>query len=237
MISLGGDPKQELPLPGSEGVVLRVIVRPVPENELPLVPRGTRYVTIFLINHRKPVGKPEQDRGYIFQTKFEVTCTGGLIARPNLRGAREKDDIDEQIGDLQYRDACEFVSGHGISTSAHVVSREGKPFCDQVATCWVPMAEVEKVAPAQVDDVTLEMEALAKLGDRSRIRPAVGALVTAYRAWLTAQAATPLDTVTRKDTAASLLEAGGRAAGRIEAGIVLLERIRSRSRRSARPTR
>ncbi len=223
VVSLSGDAKQEIPLEGSEGVVVRVIVRPVPENELPLVPRGTRYVTIFLVNHRKPVGKPEQDRGYIFQTKLEVACASGFIARPNLRGARQEEDIDEKIGDLQYRDACEFVVGHGVSTFAHVVPREGEAFCDRVATCWVPTAEVEKVAPARVDDVMLSMDELAALGDRSQLRPAVGALVTAYRAWLTTQAATPLDTATRKDTAASLLDAGRRACDRIEAGIVLLE--------------
>ncbi|MFS8067389.1 MAG: hypothetical protein ACMG6S_13595 [Byssovorax sp.] len=85
------------------------------------------------------------------------------------------------------------------------------------------MAEVEKVAPAEVKGVTLGMEALANLGDRAQIRPAVGALVLAYRAWLTEQGETNLDTDTRRDIAASLLEAGRRAEERIEAGILVLE--------------
>jgi hypothetical protein len=223
VVALDGEPKHDVPVPGSEGLVLRVVVRKVPENELPLVPPGTRYVTLFLVNHRKAFDRPEQDRGYIFQTRFEVTCASGFIARPNLRGARSDDDIDEKVGDLQYRDAREFVSGHGISTEARVTLRDGEAFCDQIATCWVPMAEVEKVAPATVDDVMLEMDALAQLGDKSRLRPAVGALVTAYKAWLAEQGETKLDTDTRRDTAASLLHAGRRAGDRIEAGIVLLE--------------
>lgn len=222
-IALGGDPKQELLLDGSEGVVLRVVVRPVPENEVPLVPKGTRYVTIFLVNQKRPIPKPEQDRGYIFQTKFEVACSNGFIARPNLRGARKDDDIDEKIGDLQYRDAYELVVGHGVSTVAHVELRSGKPFCERVATCWVPTAEVEKVSPAFVTGVELRMEELARLSDGSLLRPAVGALVTEYQTWLKAQAATELDTETRKETATSLLDAARRACDRIEAGVRLLE--------------
>lgn len=35
----------EDPLPDSEGVSLHVVLRPVPESELALVPRGTRYAT------------------------------------------------------------------------------------------------------------------------------------------------------------------------------------------------
>ena len=181
--------------------------RAVPENEMNLVPPGTRYVTLFLVNQKHAVEKPEQDRGYIFQAKLHVTCAEGLIARPNLRGARMDEDIDEKIGDLQYRDAFEHVVGHGVSTIAHVEQRGEKAFCDRIATCWVPTAEVEKVSPASVADVELRMDELGKLADGSALRPIVGALVTAYRAWLSAQATTALDTDTRRETSGSLLDA------------------------------
>ena len=223
LLPLDGDPKQEIPLDGSGGLVLRRVVQPVPESELPLVPPGTRYVTVFLVNHRPPIARPEQDRGFIFQTRFEVTCASGFLARPNLRGARKDDDLDEKIGDLQYRDAVEHVVGHGVAAVADVEDREGGPFCGHVATCWVPTAEVEKVAPATVPVGELGMEALGRLGDGSLLRPAVGELVTRYRGWILEQAATKLDSDTRKDTAAVLLDAAGRACERIEAGIRLLE--------------
>jgi hypothetical protein len=222
-ITLDGGASQEVRLDGSDGVVLRVVVRPVPENELPLVPPGTRYVTLFLVNERTPVEKPEQDRGYIFQTRFSLTCgEGAFIPRPNLRGAQKDDDIDEKIGDLQYRDAVEYAVGHGVSTSVTLPPGE-EPSCKTIATCWVPTAEVEKVVPARVDGVELGMEALAKLTDGPALRAAVGQLVSAYGTWLKGQAATKLGTDTRKDTAATLLEAGQRACDRIEAGIRVLE--------------
>lgn len=223
VLKLDGSSNPKVTLEDAAGVELRVVVRPVPENELPLTPKGTRYVTLFLVNQRQPFARPEQDRGYIFQTRFAVTCAEGFIPRPNLRGARKDEDLDEKVGDLQYRDAYEFVVGHGVSTFAQVKRLAQGAFCSQVATCWVPTAEVEKVSPASVADVKLGMEELGHLADSSLLRPAVGALVTKYREWLGAQSETPLDTETRQDTAATLLHAGARACDRIEAGIRILE--------------
>lgn len=221
-IALDGLASRDLDLQGSGGVVLRAVVRPVPENELLLVPHNSRYLSLFLVNQRQPVGRPECDRGYIFQTKVELSCSEGFVPRPNLRGARFEDDIDEKVGDLLYRDAFEFAVGHGVSVLAHPKGEDGR--CERVGTSWVPTAEVEKVRPASVPGVELGMEALAKLENAKALRPAVGALVGEYRAWIEEQAKTPLDTETRRETAASLLSACSRACARILAGIEALER-------------
>lgn len=223
-LDLSDGPRIELPLDGSEGVVLLAMLRPVPENELGLVPTGTRYVTLFLINRRVPIPRPEQDRGYIFQVGFSVNCPDGeaLIPRPNLRGAREEDDIDERIGDLHYRDVFEYAVGHGISTVAQKLDRDGK--MRGVATCWAPKAEVEKVAPSTVLNVELGMDALGKLSDGETLRAAVAPLVTEYQKWLGKQeeSAAELTNKNRREMATGLLKEARRACARIERGIAVL---------------
>ncbi|MCC7539361.1 MAG: helicase [Deltaproteobacteria bacterium] len=215
-------PRQDVKLPGSGGVVVRAVLRNVPPMEVPLVPPGTRYVTLFLVNQRAPVQKPEQDRGFIFQVAMGVSCAEGLVPRPNLRGARKDDDIDERIGDLQYRDAFEYAVGHGIAVRADVMGRAEEVFCRHVRTCWMPTAEVEKVVASHVDGVTLGMEALAEIQTGEAVRAAVGAFVTKYRAWIDEQAATALDSDTRRETSRVLVDAARIAAERIQRGIDML---------------
>jgi hypothetical protein len=221
-LPLDGQTRFDDKLDGS-GVVLRVVLRPVPEGERGLVPPGSRYVTIFLINERDAVEKPEQDRGFIFQSKFAVKCAEGFVERPNLRGAEKSDDIDERVGDLQYRDCFEYGVGHGISVEADVEKSEDRVLCQRVATSWIPRAEVEKVVPSSVDGIELRMAELAKLPDGAALQNAVGRLATDYGKWIQEQG--KLDsrlTEARKDTAEGLLASAGVAKTRIENGIRIL---------------
>jgi hypothetical protein len=209
-------------LPDSGGVLLRVVLRDVPETELGLVPTGTRYATVFLVNQRTPVRKPEQDLGYIFQVQMDVECAEGFVPRPNLRGCRPDDDIDEKVGNLLYRDVYEYAVGHGVSVSSDVMGHGDDIFCQKVSTNWMPTAEVEKVLPSKVKGVTLGMEALADLSDGTAVREQLDRLVTSYRDWIDQRAATKLSDETRADTAKTLLHAAGIACDRIKAGIELL---------------
>ncbi|MRG96408.1 DISARM system helicase DrmA [Polyangium spumosum] len=222
-IPLDDKPRFDVLLEGSGGVVLRVVLRPVPETELAFVEKGTRYATIFLVNQRDPIPRPEEDRGFIFQTRFTVSCTEDFVPRPNLRGASPDADIDEKVGDLLYRDCFEYAVGHGVSTVAKVQGQGRDPFCNEVSTTWLPTAEIEKVEPSEVKGVTLEMRELAKIEDAETLKDKVGKLVTAYGEWIEAQADTDLDGhATRMDTAAGLLDAARRAKARIERGIRIL---------------
>jgi len=54
-----------------------------------------------------------------FQTVLDVACDLPFVRRPNPRG-QEDHDPDERIADVQYRDALEFVVGHGASVRATV---------------------------------------------------------------------------------------------------------------------
>ena len=223
-IELGGAQRQSIKLPDSSGVEVQVVVRPLPDHERELVAPGTRFVTLFLVNCRKPEPKPVSDKGFIFQASMQVTCEEGFQARRNARGTRPGDDLDEQIADLQYRDTCEYGVGHGISVTAQRKVFNSREYTSPhiVSTTQTPSAEVEKVRPSVVRGVTLGMEALASLADGPALRQAVGPLATEYRLWIAKQQATSFKETVRADTARTLLLAAGQACERIRAGIELL---------------
>ncbi|MFO0675732.1 MAG: DISARM system helicase DrmA [Polyangiaceae bacterium] len=223
-IPLDGKERFDVPLDGSEGIVLRVVLRNVPEGERGLVPKGTRYATVFLVNQRTAYEKPEQDRGFIFQVDLSLSFESSFVARPNLRGAQKSDDIDERVGDLQYRDCFEFGVGHGISVQATTEGSGSAVRCCRVSTSWLPTVEVEKVVPSQVEQVELRMPELAALKDGDALRRAVGNLAAAYSAWIGGQRGKLESDLSdaRRETADALLNAAKIAKDRIEAGIKVL---------------
>lgn len=210
------------PVPGSAG--LEVVLSSRTVKDIPafadLVPKGTRSVSVFLVNRRKPVGDSSiRDAGFAFQAALEVRSEVPFVPRPNLRGLESKEP-DEQVADLQYRDVCEFAVGHGVATCAEI--GDGG-HCRTVYTRWIPSAEVERVAPAPIEGVELRMEELAGLPDAATASAKLMGLVTHYRKWIEAQAANvPAKPKGRKDTGQHLLQRAGHAAKRIEAGVKLL---------------
>ena len=138
-------PKSYL-VPGSDGLELRVSVRPVktPEGDGPrLAPRGSRAVSVFLVNRRAPREDRQKDQTMVFQAALRVTSDRAFVPRPNLRG-HSTGDWDEQVADLQYRDSFEWAVGRGVATSATVGPDDA---CREVSTTWVPTAEVARVEP------------------------------------------------------------------------------------------
>jgi len=212
---------QEFDVPKSNGLKLALSVRPVLISKAAkdLVPAGTRCVSVFLVNRRPPAADEIKDEQYAFQAELVAEADMDLVPRPNIRGL-EDDDWDERVGDLQYRDAFEFAVGHGIATHA-ALDANGR--CRTVRTCWIPQAEVERVAPSHIEGVELGMEALAGLTDGAEAKQKLGTLVSSYRAWLDVQAKSiPPTPAPRKHTADELISRARVAADRIEAGIELL---------------
>src|SRR5262245_10875864 len=212
---------QEFAVPDSDGLKLALSVRPVHRSKLHegLVPDGVRSVSVFLVNRRTPAPDEIKDERFAFQAELVVETDFDLIPRPNL-GGLESDDWDERVADLQYRDACEFAVGHGVATRA-VRDPEGQ--CRVVHTCWIPDAEVERVAPSPIDGVELGMEALAGLADGADALKKLSNLVIRYREWIDVQKTKfPVNPVRRKETTEELLRRARIAADRIEASIALL---------------
>jgi hypothetical protein len=212
----------EQEVPKSDGLRIALSVRPVHALGIAdgMVPKGTRSVSVFLVNHRTPMGADEnRDERFIFQAGLEVRAAEPLIPRPNLRG-HTTNEWDERVADLQYRDVYEYAVGHGIATKAEI---DNEGVCRTVQTCWIPGAEVELVAPAKIPNIELRMEALAKLTDGATAQKALEPFVQQYRSWIKNQKKVyPSLTAKRREMADALIQRAGTAANRIEAGIKAL---------------
>jgi hypothetical protein len=213
---------RETPVPEGKGLRVALLVRPVESAALEAgLPAGTRTVSVFLVNRRKPAPDELRDTAFAFQAQLEIRADVPLVARPDLRGLAS-DDWDDRIADLQYRDAGEYAVGHNVATEA--VLTDGH--CHAVRTCWVPTAEVERVAPAAIAGAELKMDALAAVADFPEAKAKLDPLVTGYRAWIEqtmSPQTVPALSAKRKETAESLQSRARVAADRIAQGIALLE--------------
>jgi hypothetical protein len=210
----------ETELNGSNGLKVALSVRPVTSDGAEGgLPKGSRSVSVFLVNRRDPAPDESRDEAFAFQAQLEVTCEESFVPRPNLRSL-ESDDWDERVADLQYREACEFAVGHSVATEAVLTDCH----CHAVRTCWIPSAEVERVAPAELPDIELSMDGLSQLTNGADAQAKLGNLMTQYRTWIEDQRGTmPQSPHRRRETGQELLQRAQVVAHRIEEGIALLK--------------
>jgi len=211
----------EIDVPHAPGVFLALLVRPVNSGtgvDL-MLPKGTRSVSVFLVNRRPPAGVDFlRDTAFLFQAALEVLSEVAFVARPNLAGLHST-ELDDQIADLQYADCPEFAVGHGVATEAPLIDG----ICRALRTLWVPTAEVERVEATSLTGVELSMEALALLADGADAQAKLGPLVDLYKDWLDKVQAAPDPThPTRVATKKALLSAARAAAIRMQKGIDVL---------------
>ncbi len=205
-------------LPSSGGLQFHLIERLISAADLGgQIPPGTRSVSVFLVNHRKPDGdKP--DLAYVFQAEIEVYCDYPFVPRPDLRGAQAA-EWDEQVADLHYADTPEYATGHGVSAEWDCLDGS----CRLLRSAWIPSAEVEKTETAPVLGAQLSMEALGALGNGAATEIALRPLVSEYRTWIESQRSNVTGLQgSRRETADELLRLAGVAADRIAVGITLL---------------
>lgn len=216
--------RKTVPVPGSNGLQLVLSVRTI-ANQTGL-PTGTRSASLFLVNKRSPSEiTAKRDCAYLFQSQLTVTAKTPFIPRPDLRN-QSLDDKDERLADLQYRHDVEFVVGHNVSATATLCKAESDdvPQCTHIYTNWMPQADVEKVIPATVAGVNLEIEALGNAADAPTIRTMVGGMVTEYTTWIAQQRAqAPSSPAQRAEVSKELLDGAARVNRRIEAGLSALD--------------
>jgi hypothetical protein len=214
----------ETAVPNSRGLRVMVMVRPVNTSVAGggRIPAGTMSASVFLVNHR-PADLERKYRAFAFQAGLTVECEAPFIPRPDLRGSLSSgisDEWDERVGDLQYRDVCEFATGHNVSAAADPADGGRK-----VSTAWIPCAEVERVAPAAIPNAELSMDGLASLTDAAEADAKLGGIVTQYLEWIDAQrtkvTAEAMEAA-RRETAGNLLVHATCAAKRIAGGIAAL---------------
>ena len=214
-----GDAPQTSAVPDSKGLELQSLRRCVAPGGLDGgIPAGTCSVSIFLVNRRAPsTERPDAD--YVFQPELEIRSDLPFVPRPDLRGAGAQ-DWDEQVADLHYTDTPEYATGLGVSADWDLVDET----CRAVRTAWIPSAEVEKTATADVPGVELSMRTLGALADGAAAEAALAALVSEYRAWIIGHQKTLGHlTPSRTEAADELLRLAGIAADRIERGIAVLK--------------
>jgi hypothetical protein len=157
--SIGSD-VTDFAVPNSNGLELAVTLKGV--SSLARLPAGTKSVSVFLVNKRKP-DKENYYKSFVFQAKLVVECEEGFVSRPDPRGLGEVsaiDEWDERVGNLDYRDVHEFAVGLGVATVAH----ETEPgVCRKISTTWIPQAEVERVSPNEKISSEFRIEELALL--------------------------------------------------------------------------
>jgi len=221
-----------VPLPGSGatarpggGLELAVRARPF---ALPLATGGSRdvrVVTVFLVNKRAEPPSRYRDLAYAYQVRLDLACPDGFVAQGDLsRVAR--DDWDDQLADLHYRDSASFAAGLGCA-AGHVRDADGH--VRHVHTTHLPRAAVERTVARAVAGAEFGMDRLAELaaGDGRALHDALAPLARSYGDWSARQrtaAAAPdiADAVQRARTADALIAAQGVARDRIAAGIALL---------------
>ncbi len=204
------------PVPNSGGLHIHVRERRIDAAKLRDVPAGTRAVSVFLVNQRRPDADPRlADVAYAFQAELEVRCKKPFVPRTNPRQP-QVDDWDENLADLHYADAPEYATGHGISADWEL--RDGQ--CNTVRTTWIARAHVPRTETAEVPGAELSMEALGELPDGGAAEAALTPLVRQYRAWIESQRE-GLRTLpdARRQTAEELLRRAATAADRMAAGI------------------
>jgi len=189
------------------------------EAEAPGLARGTRALSVFVVNDRpREEDRALADQQFLFQVHLAVEADEGLVARPNRRdeGSGEWDD---RVADLQFRDRCEWAVGHNVSV---VAPAEGLTRVTRVETTWLPRHEVRRVETREEGGVETRMEALAALADGGTAERTLLPLVAAYGAWIGAQRGVEVGSVARGETRDVLCKRADEACARIREGIELL---------------
>lgn len=207
-------------VPNSAGLKIVVSVRPVTmQSDLGVVP-GTRSVAVFLVNNRPPAADGIRDQAFAFQAALTLRLPQGFTPRPDPRG-HDTDDWDDRVADLQYRDVYEFAVGHGVATTATITDTGT---CNEVCSTWIPQAEVERVEPAPIAGVELEMDKLATAGDATQLATMLEPFVEEYGKWIAAQRShVPQNDARRADVGKAMLDRADNAKKRIMAGIEALQ--------------
>ena len=218
--------RKTVPVPGSKGLELVLSVRPIAQQRG--LPNSTYSASLFLVNKRSPSKESNQrDCAYIFQSQLAVKTATPFIPRPDLRN-QALDDKDELLADLQYRHDVEFVVGHNVSATAtlcgDIDSDDDRPQCSEICTNWMPQADVEKVIPAVVEGVNLEIEALGNADDAQRFAAWSVAWSPLTQAGLLSKEPLRQRRQTNENRSpAELLDGAERVNQRIEAGLSALD--------------
>lgn len=182
--------------------------------------RRVRAVTVFLVNRRAQASRLYADIAYAYQVRVELQNKAGFLAIEDA-SAMGVEEEDRRIGDLHYRDVCQYAVGRNASAGWEEGEAVGR-----VWTEMMPQAYVCRVAANEKISAERKMEHLAELAETSgeALRKALTPLVEEYEAWIKTQvaAAARLSPQSRRETGEDLVARMVVAKERIARGIDLV---------------
>ncbi len=137
---------REMQVPDTDKIRIRTKLETVVDAHKQGLPKGTRALSLFVVNERAEGDKGKRDEEFLFQVELELAYAAGIVARPNRRGEKSK-DWDELVADMQFRERREYAVGHNVA----VAVPPGQDPVTRVSTCWMPTAEIAPVKPRSVD--------------------------------------------------------------------------------------
>jgi hypothetical protein len=135
-------------------------------TDAPGLAPGTRALSLFVVNHRKPVTEPgKADIAFVFQVALEVRYPGGLVPRPNRR---DETPTTSTTASPTCSTAIRWSGPWGTASRRRPCDDAGRVV--GARTVWLPRAEVRPVVSQEVPGVDTTMEALADVPDGAALR-------------------------------------------------------------------
>ncbi|MCY3780047.1 MAG: DISARM system helicase DrmA [Chloroflexi bacterium] len=145
-------------------------------------------ITTFLTNG-KLEPKDNKDSAWLFQPEIIVEEPAGQPAfiRRKLPDGLTPTEVEDNIMRMIYREKVEFAVGHGVAVHAELP--DGRwDVAWRISTKVLPRAEVLRMEPPVIEDLTVDMKTLAET-DMGSFGPLLTPLVVEYEAWIAEKAA------------------------------------------------
>ncbi|QAY63512.1 helicase [Xylanimonas allomyrinae] len=197
-----------------EGLELRVVVRPVRD--------GVINVTLVLVNGRRRPAKGRVDDLCWFRPELTIQAVDGEFKDRRPDRVLAHLDADERGGELLYRRERHLAVGHGVAVTWDEGAR-----VDELRTTFFPQHDLALAKADRTDVPGLSMPSLAEAADVAALTAPLLGLVETYEGWIAEQdgrAHAEGLPAHHRETAEKHVADARRAAGRMRAGIALLER-------------
>ena len=145
-------------------------------------------ITLFLTNG-KLEPKENKDSAWLFQPEIIVEMPDGQSAfiRRKLPDGLTPTEVEDNIMRMIYREKVEFAVGHGVAVHAELP--DGRwDVAQRISTEVLPRAEVLRMEPPVIEDLTVDMKALAET-EMGGFAPLLTPLVADYENWIAEKAA------------------------------------------------
>ena len=186
----------------------------------------TFTITLFLVNGQVEP-KTLKDQAWLLQPEIivETPDLASVFIRRKLPDGLAPTEVEDNIMRMIYRKQVEFAVGHGIAVHAELAD-ERWDAARRIRTEVLPRAEVLRMEPRPIDNLTVDMRVLAET-DAGDFASLLMPLVEDYASWIAARdaemAGKPADLEPFETETAAVRVEWAEALKRIRTGIELLD--------------